>query len=1055
MAVKIIVGQKLNCVSEEVIRSIDENRQDFSCDNIVIVPDRFSMVAEKLIFEILNIKATFNIHVMGINKLAKKIIDDALLNCVYVDSVESTFILYRAIQKAKNNFLCFSKNISQGLLEKIKNTLSLIRSSDVTVNDLRQNLNFVDENQKSKMQDILSVYEEYEKLLDGRLDATTVLKTFNALIDTSLQLKNTNIYFCGFDSFTKQGYEIIKKISKCCKNLVVGVLHSSNNSNANIFDNEMYDELTSFFNDNKIEFTVTNIKQNLSYEQDLIFKNVFGYNIQKKHNFNYAKVVEMPSKQDEIENVAKRICYLVKNKQCKFSDINIATNSSYFDDIENIFNEYNISYYIDKNTNFLQIPLTNFIKYAFDVCLENYSQESIINFLSNYFCNIEKLEKDNIENFILENNIEYKKFNKLIENYTLLQLNKLQDFVNQLKIEGTVSYYIEQVKNLLESFEISSQIENLCEEFNKNNDLKNEKIYVQVWDKITSLNEKFINILNDEPINVTDFYELYLNALGNINISQIPLNLDCVYVGDSSSSFFETKNYMFVLGANQDVLPITIKDLGLISDKEIENLSQKLKISPTVKMINKRNRFKLFDILSDAKQNLFVYYRLTDDDGQKMLPAKFVTDILRLGANKFNIAYFEENFADDNVLEKIKFNNPYTFVALKNISKNSAISPVLKTALQKLGEFKEFNFVNKEKVISGKDMLNFNKTKISQIESYYECPFKHFARYGIKLVEKKDGAIKPNDFGNFLHEFCKYFVDYIKENKIEKDNQVSSVVDKVFNKLLNKKEYSYFNDKENLYTKEILYNEVKRFAVFVSYEQKISNFKIFKTEFKFGDKLDDLSVYVDNEKYSIVGIVDRIDVCDDNFRIIDYKTGSLASSNAKIENLYNGTKIQVYVYLKAIANKFNLKPFGAFYLPINNSYLDTKQDEYKMQGYFIDDINLIEKADTSLSFENNKSKLFEVQYSPNKKYVQDNIKKLVYSKNVTKEEMHAMVEYSIKIVEQAIKEILDGNTQISPIEDSCKFCEYKSICGVDESGIVARQIDAKISPKTFLGENNE
>ena len=307
-------------------------------------------------------------------------------------------------------------------------------------------------------------------------------------------------------------------------------------------------------------------------------------------------------------------------------------------------------------------------------------------------------------------------------------------------------------------------------------------------------------------------------------------------------------------------------------------------------------------------------------------------------------------------------------------------------------------------------MLNLNKTKISQIDSYYECPFKHFVRYGIKLVEKKDGTIKPNDFGNFLHEFCKYFVDYIKENNIENDEQIIKIVDKVFSKLTNKKDYSYFNDKENLYTKEILYNEVKRFATFMCFEQKISNFKMFKTEFKFGDNSDDLCVYVNNEKYSIVGIVDRIDKYDNYFRIIDYKTGSLASSNSKIENLYNGTKIQVYVYLKAIANRFKLKPFGAFYLPINNAYLDLKQDEYKLQGYFIDDINLIEKADTSLNFENNKSKFFEVQYSPNKKYKDSNIKKLVYSKNVTKQEMQAMIEYSIKIVEQAIKEILEGNT---------------------------------------------
>ena len=103
--IKIITGQKLLDVSAEVIKSIGDNRLDLMCDNIIVVPDRFSLLAEKMVFDCLGIKSTFNIRVMGITALARKIINKANLDCVFCDAQESKFILFRAMQKSKNSFV--------------------------------------------------------------------------------------------------------------------------------------------------------------------------------------------------------------------------------------------------------------------------------------------------------------------------------------------------------------------------------------------------------------------------------------------------------------------------------------------------------------------------------------------------------------------------------------------------------------------------------------------------------------------------------------------------------------------------------------------------------------------------------------------------------------------------------------------------------------------------------------------------------------------------------------------------------------------------------------
>ena len=204
---------------------------------------------------------------------------------------------------------------------------------------------------------------------------------------------------------------------------------------------------------------------------------------------------------------------------------------------------------------------------------------------------------------------------------------------------------------------------------------------------------------------------------------------------------------------------------------------------------------------------------------------------------------------------------------------------------------------------------------------------------------------------------------------------------------------------------------------------------------------------VDNKQYSIVGIVDRVDKFKDYFRIIDYKTGSLASSNSSLANLYNGTKIQVFVYLKARENVFKSKAFGAFYLPISNAYSEEEVDDYKMHGYFIDNIDLVKSADKNLCEDNLKSKLFEVTLSKD-------MSSFSRSKNVTQEELLSMTEYAVRAVEVAIKEIIEGNTKVSPTFGACKFCEYKYICGKTDD-LSFRSKKSRIAPSDFLEVNHE
>ncbi len=1027
--INIICGNRIEDIKNSVLEQIEKYKFDLSYQNIVVVPDRYSLIVEKAVFEQLQIKATFTIKVMGINMLAKSLIQNSNLECVFVDAITSDFLMYRAVQNTKKDFVCFSKTISVGLVEKIKEGISLVMSSGITPEQLLASAENKSENMQKKIFDIAKVMTEYLRLLDCRLDASQTMEVFSNLITSTDAYKNTNFYFCGFDSFTKQGYGVVKNISKVANNTNIGIVVPSNNKNNFIFDSEMLDNFESYFKDENILYNVIKIQPNLTDEQKPIFENVYSYKIQKSDNVCY-DVVELPSCEDEVNFVAKKILEHTKNGG-RFKDFNIATTEKYFDRIDKVFDGFGISYYIDTQKSIDQTPVYNFLSCVLYLCAYGFEKEKLIELTNNYFFDIDQDEKNDIENYIFENNIEYKKVEKLLQKFDVQKLASIISFCGEIDKKSTVKYYIEKIEKLLTDFDVENQINNLCEKFRQEGKDYLEKIYLQLFEKLQDFNDKLSNFMGDEEISVNEFFDLYTKNLAGIKISSVPLGLDCVFVGDISKSFFEKSEILCVIGANQD-MPTQIKDVGLISDKDIEILSSSVKITPTAKIINKRNKFKLFDTLLQGKK-LIVTYSITDSEGKKVMPSNFVGDLLLLSGNK---KITQEDLRDD-----LLFNNPTVAQAKKNIS-NSSEGAVIKNALSKLGESVDFNQINRDQIQNGNLMLK-QKTTVSQIESYYSCPFKHYLNYGLKLKERKNGEIKANDFGNFLHEFCKMFVD---QNKAQlgtlNDEQISQSVDKICTTLSRKDEYVLLFDEENDFVLRTLKNEMLRFAQFINYEQSVTDFKIKKTEYRFADD-NAIKLTVDNKDYSIIGIVDRVDFMDDYVRIVDYKTGSAGSANASISNLFYGTKIQVYVYLKAICDIFKAKPYGAFYLPISNAYTDEDKDDYKLHGYFIDDINLVKKVDKTLSPENLKSKLFEATFVNSFESLHSG-----RSKNVTKKQLEEMVKYSVDAVERAIQEIVNGNTAVSPIKDGCKFCEYASICA-KQGSFVERNKNGEIKPEFF------
>ena len=117
MKINLISGCTLYEATKNTIKEIDFKNMDEQ--NLVVVPDAFSMQAESLIFDVLDIKSTFNISVVGISRLASKILRDNNIFYDRISGLEEILYTYKAVKNNEENFI--KAEIPQEIIEIAEN----------------------------------------------------------------------------------------------------------------------------------------------------------------------------------------------------------------------------------------------------------------------------------------------------------------------------------------------------------------------------------------------------------------------------------------------------------------------------------------------------------------------------------------------------------------------------------------------------------------------------------------------------------------------------------------------------------------------------------------------------------------------------------------------------------------------------------------------------------------------------------------------------------------------------------------------------------------------
>ena len=1084
----IIYGRSGSGKSEYIYNKI-KSEQETAPKTYIITPEQFSFTAEKKLLETLDEGATTKVEVLSFERMAYRVLQETFGgNLKNIGKSGKAMVVSSLLDEAQKELNFLGKNLEN--IDLILTQITEFKKHGITASMLKEKMdNTKDTYLKLKIKDMYTIYSMFEdRLKDNYIDENDLLKLLEQNIESSHLFDNCLFYIDEFAGFTKQEYNVIQVLDRIAKDIYVTVctddLRVIKSPEADIFyDNKQTVQTLKQIADIKNEIHVESSYRFKNEELKHLEKNIFDlpYKPYNKDVENI-KLIIAKNQYEEIENVAREISKLVRKEGYRYRDIGVITKNleDYSSLCKAIFSEYEIPVFIDEKKDITSDIFVKYVLAILDIFAKNWSYEAVFNYLKSGIVKIDRLYE--LENYCIKWNIKGSKWYEKPWNFgeedtfeaeqkevitPLLEFRKNLSSKNSAdKISEELYKFI--VKNASENNK--NNISQVAENQMSNKPFTEEPtINVDSYNAVIDVIDEIADLFKDVKMSFDTYAKLLKTGIQVKEIGQIPQTQDKVTVGDVNRSKTHKVRAIFIIGVNDGVFPSVPSSEGFFNDRDRENLKEEgIELAKgTIEKMYEEN-FNIYKAFSTAEEKLYISYPASDVDDKPLRKSTVISKIRKIFPK-----LREFTFVDNEILSKEKLDATEKFANSKETEMNIYTKEV--TFSELLSHINNMNgswyevyqwYKNNpkysyrlEKALEGLEYTNLPEkisknnvqklygdtlhTTVSRLEQYKSCEFSYYLKYGLKLSSKEKMDIKPVDTGSFMHDVVDTFFKENENIKEISDEELKQILDKIIEEKLSL-------PRNYIFTATAKYrNLVRRLKKVIFYSMKYivqslknSEFDVMQTELEFGNNTyPPIEMTLDDGKrVSITGKIDRIDIAKapngKYIRIIDYKS---STKDIELNKVIAGLQLQLLTYVDAITQKEEAEPAGALYFSLIEPKLASAKKEmskeeieqiikknYKMNGLVLADINVIKMMDKNLR--TGKSEIIPVELNNSGEINYKN------SKTVTKEEFENLQKYTIKLIKQISKEILDGNIDLKPYyavnnkKTPCSYCEYKSIC---------------------------
>lgn len=543
-------------------------------------------------------------------------------------------------QKKNLTFLSRSEENVELVLQQIKEL-----KKHMVTNEILSSVTNKTDNQyiKAKLEDIGILYKSYQdKIENSYIDEEDILTLLANKLEESDLFKNAIIYIDEFSGFTKQEYEIIRKLLKKAKEVNITIctdnLEQSNDINDIFYTNKQtVKKIIDIAKEEKVVIQKPEYQSELKRlkNDELIYleENISSKNI-KKYNKDNENIEIFLAKNpfSEIEQVAKTIINLVTNNSYRYKDISVITKNmeQYASLISAIFARYNIPVFIDQKKDFSQNILVKYIMALVEIFAKNWSYEAMFNFLKTGLTPLTLDEIFILENYCISYGIKgnkwYKEDWKIAKSdEELKKLNSIRrkivtpliEFKGKLTRTKTARDLSKAVYEFLDENGIYERLKQKADVLRENGELELSNIYETTWNIVIQVLDEMVMILPNEVISFDEYVKLLKTGLTSSGLGTIPASIDQVMIADVERSRTHKVKAAFIIGMNDGVFPSNYKEEGFLNDKDREYLKENnIELAKNTKEQLYEENFNIYKAFTIPEEKLYISYVSSDNEGK-------------------------------------------------------------------------------------------------------------------------------------------------------------------------------------------------------------------------------------------------------------------------------------------------------------------------------------------------------------------------------------------------------------------------------------------------------
>ena len=1013
---------------------------------IFLVPEQATLLAEMSLFSYSDIKGIMRAEILSFQRMTYRVLDEVGGSAkTHLGDLGKKMLIRRLLQKYKDRLKAFQLVADKpGFIENLDRTFEEFKSYMISVDDLKEvyeryELSKQSKILKDKLHDLIILYSEFHDIVsDKYVENSNYLDLLAQKIRHWHFLDGAKVWIDGFTGFTPQEYMVIEEIMKKVNEFNITLCMDGTSLNEKVDENNPFYRLRETMENvlsigEKINATIKKPKildpsVPHRYKDSLpiahLEREFFDHppNIYNEKQDNI-KVYVAADRRAEVEGVIREIVRLCRDKGYRYKDIYILLRDlePYRQLISAVFTDNDIPFFLDQKRSVMHHPLAELIRSALEVISRNWAYDAIFRYLKTDLVDIKREDVDLLENYVLAYGI---KGYKWVDNepwtyqkrYTLgdesektseysvelERINKIRDkaikelrvFYETIKKTSTVRGYTKAIYQLLFDLNVPEKIENWELEAYENGNLDLALEHSQIWDSIVDMTDEIVLGLGDEEISIEEYSEVLESGLQSIRLGLLPLGMDQVVIGDLDRSRNPNVKVVFIMGANDGVLPLRHIDEGTLTDKERQDLSKhRIKLAPDSRSRLFDEQYYIYVALTRASDFLYISYPLADEEGGALIPSYIIRQVKRIfpfiNENRWDVEPQGDD-TDINYIHNIKGGLTHLPQQLRTAAEGKRINPIwwdVYTWLVTNGKSKHMKklngifYVNQEvgisKGLSKRLFSNPIIASVSQLERYQRCPFSHFISHGIRLKERPIYKLGAPDLGQFFHASMDMITRRLLNDSIDladlNDNECKKITSEVVGELAPQLQNEILmSTARHKYLTGRLKKTVERAVLTLRDHAKRGSFRPVGFELAFGDNANlpplEIELTDKGDYIKLRGRIDRVDkaVYDDKIylRVIDYKSGL---DDFELEDIYYGLSLQLLVYLEVVLQYSDQLlgkegiPGGIFHFKIDNPIITKPGPEkqeiieeeiikrLRMKGLMTADSQLVKLMDNSVT----------------------------------------------------------------------------------------------------------